>query len=627
MAKKDLNEDILSGGSISDGSKSEKSAQKAAKKAESNAAKAAKKAEKIAAKRKKLEDEIKSLKEQLAAASDEKEKKSLEKKLASAKNKLASLNGKKTGIASNQAKAIKSVVAAVVIVALLVAYVGTGAVRKGFIHSTLQWTTGITAATVTNDDGDKIRIPVSTYNYYFALTYNQLYQSQQTYEQYGIDLEQVNLNVDFDKPLSKQTTTNDDDEVVTWLEYLNELVLASIEDTYTYYNEAVKANGGEEPEITEDQQAELDETIAQYKSTANSYGYTVSGYLVQAMGKGVTESVFRREATRGYIAQNYQEELTGNIAETEYTDEDYLTYQQENPDDMNAVSFRIFECANEDEAVEFKNALKSDGSNFTSLAEQYAEDAYKGIYAQDEASTRLYATRTILQNSGGYAIATSSHTHEEGDEHSDDEEVEYPGLDWLFSTDRKAGDIYQYSTSVVYIISPVALSEASTVNVRHILISPITDEDDSTQPIDATAEQWQAALETAQQVLDEFNSGDRTEDSFAALVSTYSSDTGSSSNGGLYEDVRPGQMVTPFEAWALDPSRKAGDVDIVQTEYGYHIMYFSESTGTPIWKYVAQSTLASQDSTSATEALAESYTSKMNWFGKLYVEKDTDIDS
>lgn len=162
-------------------------------------------------------------------------------------------------------------------------------VRKGFIHSTLQWTTGITAATITDESGDKIKIPVSTYNYYFATTYNNLKSTQSAYEQYGLDPKDYNLDVDFDKKLSSQKTTNSDDEVVTWLEYVNEQTLNSIKTTYMYYNEAVKANNGEEPEITDEQKSELEETIEKYKSSAAQYGYTVSGYLVQAMGKGVTE--------------------------------------------------------------------------------------------------------------------------------------------------------------------------------------------------------------------------------------------------------------------------------------------------------------------------------------------------
>lgn len=619
MAKKDVNDDILSGGSISGSDKPDKNAKKAER--------LEKRAKKTAQKKADLERKIQKLREERDSATDEKSKAALNKKIEKAKNAMDALTGKKSGIASDKLRIIKSVVAVVIVLALLVAYVVTGTVRKGFIHSTLQWTTGLTAVTIEDADGDKIKIPVSTYNYYFANTYNNLMSTQQTYEEYGLSLEDYNLDVDFDIPLSDQTTTNDDGEVVTWLEYLNEQVIDGIKSTYMYYNEAVKANGGEEPEITEDQQSEIDDTLSEYKSTAESYGYTLSAYLVQAMGKGVTESVFRRESTVSYIAQNYQSEFSESITEEEYTDEDLQTYRDSHIEDLEAVSIRIFEASTEDDAIAFEEALNSDGSNFSDLCVQYSEDGVynNSYYAQDEASTKLYATRSILQNAG-YAIATAEdHTHEDGEEHSDDEELSYPGLDWLFSEDRQAGDTYQYSTTVVYVLEPVQIPEASSVNVRHILIAPETD-DDSTDATSATEEQWAAALETAQGIVDEFNSGDRTEDSFAALVSENSTDTGSSSNGGLYEDIIPGQMVDAFESWALDPNRNAGDVDIVQTQYGYHIMYFVGDTGTPIWEVNAQSGLSSEDSTTATEELENSYTATLNWFGRFYIEKDTDID-
>ena len=38
--------------------------------------------------------------------------------------------------------------------------------------------------------------------------------------------------------------------------------------------------------------------------------------------------------------------------------------------------------------------------------------------------------------------------------------------------------------------------------------------------------------------------------------------------------VQKGQMVEAFDAWCFDAARKVGDKAIVQTEYGYHVMYF-----------------------------------------------------
>ena len=38
-----------------------------------------------------------------------------------------------------------------------------------------------------------------------------------------------------------------------------------------------------------------------------------------------------------------------------------------------------------------------------------------------------------------------------------------------------------------------------------------------------------------------------------------------------------GPMVDAFDRWIFDESRKEGDVEIVETEYGYHVMYFEGS--------------------------------------------------
>ena len=34
-------------------------------------------------------------------------------------------------------------------------------------------------------------------------------------------------------------------------------------------------------------------------------------------------------------------------------------------------------------------------------------------------------------------------------------------------------------------------------------------------------------------------------------------------------------MVEPFETWCFDESHKVGDTGIVESTYGYHVMYFS----------------------------------------------------
>jgi foldase protein PrsA len=58
---------------------------------------------------------------------------------------------------------------------------------------------------------------------------------------------------------------------------------------------------------------------------------------------------------------------------------------------------------------------------------------------------------------------------------------------------------------------------------------------------------------------------------FAALAKEHTEDPGSKENGGLYEDFSRGTMVKPFEDAAF--SVPVGEIsDIVETEYGYHIL-------------------------------------------------------
>ncbi len=550
--------------------------------------------------------------------------------LGSGKEKSSKKENKKSAggikIAKRTATIIKSAVCIVIVIALLAAYVATGTVRKGFIASLSLPAQTLTGVTVSNGD-QKAKVKVSTYNFYYASTYNSLKSQQEQYEQYGLDMSQLGLDVDFTEKLSKQTYTDKEtNKEMTWAEHLDEMVLDAIESTYTYYLAAVEANGGEEPEITQDQKDQLEETIKSYTETANQYGYTLSGYLVRAMGKGVTEKVFRTESIRQYIASNYKTELTTDVESKEYTADDVNKYKDEHTADLLAVDIKLFEADSEDNAKAFKDELKADGSNFAELAAKYSTDDFnKKAYTEDGFTTELGVTKAVLQ-SKQVAIATADpHEHEEGEEHSDDEEQTYSGLDWLFSADRKAGDIYQHSTSVVYVITPAAITNAETVNVRHILIAPETADDASVT--DATDEQWKAAYSKAEEILNNWKSGDATEDSFAELAKENTTDTGSQDNGGLYENVIPGQMVNPFSAWCFETGRKAGDTAIVRSAYGYHIMYYVGTTGEKVWEYNAKQALASADGASQSEKLEEEYTLKVNWFGSRYFEKDVDIDN
>ncbi len=138
----------------------------------------------------------------------------------------------------------------------------------------------------------------------------------------------------------------------------------------------------------------------------------------------------------------------------------------------------------------------------------------------------------------------------------------------------------------------------ATINVRHILIQPEGEKAGTDENGKAvySEEQLAEAKKNAQALYDQWLAGEATEASFAELVKDNSADTGSSSNGGLYEGVVPKQMTTEFNDWCFDPARKPGDTGLVETVFGCHIMYFVSASEKTYWYSSAESQMMQERS-------------------------------
>ena len=89
-----------------------------------------------------------------------------------------------------------------------------------------------------------------------------------------------------------------------------------------------------------------------------------------------------------------------------------------------------------------------------------------------------------------------------------------------------------------------------------------------------------AKREQAQQILDRAKAGE----DFAALANEFSEDPGNkgpdgSMQGGLYKDVAKGRMVAPFEQAALSLEPGQVDPDLVETDFGFHIIKLERALG------------------------------------------------
>lgn len=175
-----------------------------------------------------------------------------------------------------------------------------------------------------------------------------------------------------------------------------------------------------------------------------------------------------------------------------------------------------------------------------------------------------------------------------------------------------ASKAYNTVKAGIVITDEQVLAEAPSVNVRHILIKAEADENG-----EFTDEALAAAKAKADEIYAEWQAGEATEESFAALAEQYSEDPGSNTAGGLYENVSEGQMVQEFNDFCFDASRQAGDTGIVYgnngSYAGYHIMYFSGAGDIE----VGRAQLLSSALTAAIDALAEGYEVEYGPYYKL----------
>ena len=109
-----------------------------------------------------------------------------------------------------------------------------------------------------------------------------------------------------------------------------------------------------------------------------------------------------------------------------------------------------------------------------------------------------------------------------------------------------------------------------TVTASHILIST---QDDSGNEL--SDKEKAAAKQKAEEVLQKAKSGE----DFAELAKEYSDDSANASSGGNLGDFTAGEMVEEFSnaAFALDKNEIS---DIVETQYGYHIIKVTDKATT-----------------------------------------------
>jgi parvulin-like peptidyl-prolyl isomerase len=317
----------------------------------------------------------------------------------------------------------------------------------------------------------------------------------------------------------------------------------------------------------------------------------------------VTTKIVRQAALDGALAQKAYDSKQDSLTWSEDELEDY--YQSLNGDkdlftfDMYYVSAETVETTVTGEDGTESTEMTADD---TSRAEaKSTADAIVAAYKDgddiDDLQERFEAA--VLSQTGNLPTSRSGYSGSG---------LSSAYADWM-KADRKAGDVEVFADAeedpagyTVVMFLEREDNHYPTVNVRHILVKAEADEDGN-----YSDEAKAAAQKRAEEILAEYEAGPKTEESFAALAEEYSEDTGSNTNGGLYENVYRGQMVKEFEDFCF-AEHKPGDTGIVYGESGsyagYHVMYYV-GEGQLYSSYLAETELRSEAMTNWSAELNE----------------------
>lgn len=457
------------------------------------------------------------------------------------------------------------VIAAAVLVAVIASFVW----RSDFIPKTT------TAATI---DGEKYT--AAEVEYYYQTAYRNFVSNSQ----YSYFLSYLGLNTNatlksqsinstaaamlgIELPDADAESAEADSEAdplaptgMTWHDYFLDEAL----DNMRVIQAALKAAEAEGFQYPAGVQAQYDDNMDALKAVAAASGISVSQYLKGNFGAGVTEKVYGEQLMRvlrySAYADAYQDSLTYSDSELEETyNADRNTYDH--------VSYEV---------VSFSGAAESTTDDEGNTVEPTEEEAAAALEAaQDLAQTVLDGFQDggdleelANENDGTYS-KNENGTYSAGSVMSE----------WLYDSTRKSGDastLADGTVQYVVVFHDRFRDENPTIDIRHILVSLGTG---SIAEGEEGYEDQQAQLKAdahakAEELLAQWQSGEATEDSFAALALKESAD-GSKYDGGLYTEVYQGRMVTEFNDWCFDTARQSGDTGVVDTQYGSHVMYFS----------------------------------------------------
>lgn len=482
----------------------------------------------------------------------------------------------------------------------------------------------------------KVKVPsdkdysftLAEFNYYYYTVWenitNTAYQYEYQYSQYGMSGYGATITgYDYAKSPASQEYKDDYSNFTgitladmgltsaTWADVMKYAAVSQL--IQVKYGAKMAKEAG--LSVTPDQQTEIDNLIKNYADSAKSNDYSTSRYLRKVLGNGIDEKLIRELSTAQVLANAYFEKIAEdneNAITKEQIEEKYNASRES----YDVISLRAYPFAAEydegaDDATkeEARKKAKAQAEEFLAKATNehtFIELAEKELKKDKDNKDKDPDATTAMKNV--YKASITSNICEDA-------------ANWAFNADTKAGDSKVFAASeddffVVMLTVTAHKDTTSTGNdVRHILIKfPEKQKDDDGKEIELTDAQKAKTREEAEKVL-ELYKANPTEENFINLTKEHTGDVdsdGNPNNGGLYEGVTASSnYVENFLNWSIDESRKTGDVEIVETEFGYHIMYYVKSQG-ETWEHNIKDEILTNASEELVNKIDTDYVKKVN---------------
>ena len=460
-------------------------------------------------------------------------------------------NERKKAVAENERRASKKTtrIAILIIAVLAVLFAGALYLNSNYIRRTLP------AVTVGGRD-----FSASEYDYFFSTS---LFRYQQTVWEAAPDFAHALLPQQ-GVPLRNQIQNHETGG--TWADFIHVQTVEMISNIVQLYN-AARDYGFV---LTDAARYDMEQEILAFQEEIfhELQGRTFEDNLRVLYGRGMNEAAFRELYEFIFTAGSFSEHMRDSFT---FTQHDLDEYYEENRDNLDNFTFRqfvvwaeIYDFDDEDNieaafdearrvALEISTGI---GSHDTFITAAFNFDPFS--FGEPDSTLRMLPGSELEET---YASWMQDSTRTYGDMLTVDD---VNGVAIIMFADRDGNDY--------------RMAEMRQILIMREQVWPWMFEEGEEDPeyIEATESAEREMRERASTVYELFTAGGATEALLIELMDEHSDDF---VPGGHYTEITKmhghNKMVPEIEDWLFAPGRSVGDFALIETHFGYHLVYFS----------------------------------------------------